>query len=485
MNKSIMMNIEVMMNESLMNATKDVVYKVIMELSKMYDFDNEEACRNIGLSLSVKSSRSRVSKESKESKESKVSKSKCRFPLPYSGELDVLCCQGLSKNQGLYTQCKVKRMVSCLFCSSCQTSAECNNGVPEYGTIVERQKAYTEGIEFKDPSGKSPVAYGKIMKKLNVSREEVEEEASKLNMKINAIHFETDAVKKSGRPSKLEKKKPEGEVKAKGRPKKAKKVLELAGEEEDLFASLVMTANKQDDDSEDEVANTVIMSDSEDEEEEKLTAEMKSKMEEDAAKLTAEMKSKMEEDAAKLVAEMKSKQEAEEAGKLVAEEAAKINVAKEVEKIEVKKKMTEKKEAERLEKEAKKKAADEKKEAERLEKEAKKKAADEKKEAERLEKEAKKKAVEEEKSKKPKKEDKKSVTTGEDKKDAVAVVAVEESEEADVVRKFEFEGKKYLKSKKTGIIYNMEQDVIGKWNETKQRIDFDIIAEESCDEYEE
>jgi hypothetical protein len=57
-----------------------------------------------------------------------------------------------------------------------------------------------------------------------------------------------------------------GEVKPKGRPKKAKKVLELAGEEEDLFASLVMSANKQND-SEDEDADTVLMSDSEGEDE--------------------------------------------------------------------------------------------------------------------------------------------------------------------------------------------------------------------------
>ena len=56
---------------------------------------------------------------------------------------------------------------------------------------------------------------------------------------------------------------------------------------------------------------------------------------------------------------------------------------------------------------------------------------------------------------------------------------------ADVVKKIDFEGKKYLKSKNTGIIYNMDQDVIGKWNEEKQRIDFTEVDEESEDEYEE
>ena len=516
---SMSMSIEVIMSESFKKATEEVVYKVIESLSMRYNFDKEEAMCNVG--LRVRSESKSSSKVSSRSSIGEV-KLKSRFALPYSGELDSLCCQGVSKNQGLYTQCKVSRMESSAFCGSCKKSAECNNGVPEYGTIESRLKAYTEGIEYKDPSGKSPVPYVKIMKKLKISREEVEEEAGKLNMIINPIHFEEVVVKKSGRPAKLEKNKAECEVKPKGRPKKAKKVLELAGEEEDLFASLVMSANKNgiDFDSEDEVdedADTVIMDESEDEL--KLAAELKAKLaEEKAAKLAAELKAKLAEEkaaelkakmeaeeaaklaaeeaakleaeeAAKLAAELKAKMEAEEAAKLEAEEAAKlaaelkakVNVAKEVEKIEAKKKAAQ-------EKEAKKKAAEEKKEAERLEKElkkkadedekaAKKKAADEKKEAERLEKESKKKAAEE-KSKNPKKEEKKSSVVEVSNKD-------EEEEEPDVVRKFEFEGKKYLKSKKTGIIYNMDQDVIGKWNETKQRIDFVSFDEESCDEYEE
>jgi hypothetical protein len=51
----------------------------------------------------------------------------------------------------------------------------------------------------------------------------------------------------------------------------------------------------------------------------------------------------------------------------------------------------------------------------------------------------------------------------------------------DVVNKIEFQGTTYLKSKNTGIIYNMEQDVVGKWNENTTTIDFD---EEEEEEYE-
>ena len=58
----------------------------------------------------------------------------------------------------------------------------------------------------------------------------------------------------------------------------------------------------------------------------------------------------------------------------------------------------------------------------------------------------------------------------------------EKEEEADVVKKFEFEGAKYLKSKKTGIIYNMDQEVVGKWNEKTQKIDFEEHEDSSDDE---
>ena len=77
---------------------------------------------------------------------------------------------------------------------------------------------------------------------------------------------------------------------------------------------------------------------------------------------------------------------------------------------------------------------------------------------------------------------------------AAKKVVEEDDEEPDVVKKIEVDGKKYLKSKKTGIIYdyneyvkNSEQVVVGKWNETKNKVDFTKVAEsdeESEDEIE-
>jgi len=75
-------------------------------------------------------------------------------------------------------------------------------------------------------------------------------------------------------------------------------------------------------------------------------------------------------------------------------------------------------------------------------------------------------------------------------KEAAKEEVVEEDEEPDVVKKIEFEGKKYLKSKKTGIIYdyneytkNGEQVVVGKWNEASNKIEF-TEEEEAEEDYE-
>ena len=65
-------------------------------------------------------------------------------------------------------------------------------------------------------------------------------------------------------------------------------------------------------------------------------------------------------------------------------------------------------------------------------------------------------------------------------------------EEQDVVKKIEIDGKKYLKSKKSGIVYdykeyinNSNQLVVGKWNNNTNKIDFTKSDEEIEEEYDE
>lgn len=455
----------------IQNVTREIekmMKSVVVVLSSKYNFDADEGYRMICESsgLEVKSNKRSVNKKEKRS----VVKS--AFPLPYNGELKSECCFGLRLNCGLYTQCPSLRLEDGAYCGSCNKQATKNeHGLPDYGSIQTRSSKYLKDEEFVDPSGKKPVAYTKVMKKLKLSEEQVREEAAKHNMTLDPRHFVevlSNAIKKSGRPASKEPKEPK-ELKAKGRPKKSKRVLELAGEEEDLFATLVMSslvpsaANKADDVIE-ETVTSEITSESDDNSslgDVDVVVEAKpSKTSKASSKASPEEKEAL----ANLKKEALAFKKAEE--KLAAEQK--------------KKELAEQKKAEA---EQKKLALAEQKKLEKQEAEQKKLALAEQK---KLEKQA---LAEQKKLEKPATEKKvlaKQKKTKVDDDDRPSPAFIDPpAEEADVVKKIMFEGKKYLKSKNTGIIYNMEQDVIGKWNEEKNRIDFNVEGEESEDEYDE
>ena len=393
----------------------ECVEKGIRMCASKYNFDAEECLRLI--------------MDNMDSKKKKTEVLKSKFALPYNGEMNGDLCFGISRNNGLYTQCTSNRKSDEAYCSKCSKQAAANeHGLPDYGNIQDRVSKYNKNELFVDPSGKSPIAFVKIMKKLKLSEEDVRMECERMGITIDPRHFEVTA-KKSGRPKQVKPEKEEKEAKPKGRPKKSKKVLELAGEEEDLFASLVMSAN------------TVVNNDVKEE----VTVEVK---EEGDVEVKEEVKEEVVE-------------------KPVKDKKKKVSEDKEEKKLALQKEKEEKKLALEKEKEAKKFL----KELEKQEKQA---IAEIKKENK-----------EKKETKKEKKVEAKVEEKVEAKVEAKVEEKVEEKEEADVVKKIVFEGKKYLKSKKTGIIYNMEQDVIGKWNEEKQRIDFNAEGEESEDEYDE
>jgi len=438
----------------------EIVCEAVMHCGSVHNFDGSEMIRNMNLGdirvnisneKKVKVVKEKVVKE-KVVKEKVVKEKavKSKFPLPFNGSLKEGCCSALRQNQGLYTQCDTAVSESD-FCKKCGPS-------PSYGTIQQRLEV---GImEYRDPKGKAPTPFVKIMNKLKISREEVEEEAGKLNIIINDIHFVQEEIVSK---------------KEKGRPKKPRRKIELADDSTDLFAALVAKANE---DSEDEISD--------------LSCDEKSSMVESIIDSVL--------DKVSVVSENNEKKAEKEAAKLA--EKAEKEAAKLAEKESAKLALIQKKEAEKAEKEAAKLAEIQKKEAEKAEKEAAKLALIQKKEAEKLaliqKKEAEKAGKEAAKQKKEEKKpaakavskSKKNSSDSETEKSAkpakkAAKVEVEEEEE-DVVKRFEFEGVKYLKSKKTGIIYNMEQDVIGKWNEKTGKIDFEEAgSEEEEDEYDE
>ena len=442
------------------NEIMKMMNNAVVVLSSKYNFDAEEGmrmiCESEGLSL-----RDRVNKRSVNKKE-KREVVKSAFPLPYNGELKGECCFGLRLNGGLYTQCPSLRPEDGAYCGSCNKQATKNeHGLPDYGSIQTRLSKYTKDEEFVDPSGKKPVAYTKIMKKLKLTEEQVREEAAKHNMTLDPRHF-IEVEKKSGRPAKVVTEKEPKELKAKGRPKKSKRVLELAGEEEDLFATLVMSANKT---VEEDVIEETVTSESEADLNEVINSSLGDVdvvVDAKPSKTKTEKKPKVSPEEKAALAEQKkllAKQEAEQKKLLAKQEAEqKKQVLAEQKKLEV---------------EQKKLALEKEKEAKKMLKE--------------LEKQEKQAIAEIKKENKEKKETKKEKKTkvDDDDRPSPAFVDPPAAEEADVVKKIMFEGKKYLKSKNTGIIYNMEQDVIGKWNEEKNRIDFDETGEESEEEYDE
>ena len=418
---SMSLNMSELIMSGLNKMIGDIVCEVVMKCGEAYNFDSSEMMRSMNLC----DMRVSLSSKSKAVKSKVVKEAKSKLPMPFNGIKRENCCVALRQNHGLYTQCET--IVSeGDFCKKCGPSAN-------YGTISDRLAV---GImEYRDPKGKAPTPFVKVMKKLKISRDEVEVEANKLNIVINDIHFEEEV---------------EVEKKEKGRPKKPRRKIELADDSTDLFAALVAKANE--DSEEDEVSD--------------LSCDEKLSIAESIVDSVL--------DKVSVISENNEKKAEKEAAKLA--EKAEKEAAKLAEKAE--------KEAAKLaEKEAAKLALIQKKEAEKAEKEA------SKQKKESVKPVAKAVKASSEPVAKAVKSSAKSVKASSDPVTEKAVKSakkVEEEEEADVVKRFEFEGVKYLKSKNTGIIYNMDQDVVGKWNEKTGKIDFEEAgSEEEEEEYDE
>ena len=439
------------LNRQMVNVSQEVAIRAVKECGKMYNFDGEEAVRLLGLHQ-IKLNRSKPVSAVSVVKEKIV---KASFPFPFNGEFNEIYCNALRQNNGLYTQCQIARKGDNKYCKSCNALAEkSSDGIPEYGTISQRMAV--DIFEYVDPKGRKPVAYTKIMKKYKINEEQVLLEGSKLNITINTKHFEIqeEAVKR-GRPAaaKKEAKEPKG---AKGRPKKEKKVLAIEGDGEDLFANLV--ANAQDSEAE----------------------EIDEELEVNLNTVAVELEENLNTVAVEL--EVNLNTVAVEKGE-VSEEKGEVKAPKEEKAL----KAQEKAQAAQVKEQEKALKAQEKALAVQ--------AKEQKIIADKIAKEQKLALAAAEKEHKlalAAAEKEKKVAAKKEPKVVAKKVVEEDEEEPDVVKKIEVDGKKYLKSKKTGIIYdyveyttNGEQVVVGKWNETKNQIDFVATEEESEEEYDE
>jgi len=315
----------------LKKVAQDAMRKAVRECSREYNFSEEEAL--IKLKIEDLRIREKGKKEKKEKKE------KSKIPLPYNNEYSEECCNALRLNQGLYTQCENMKEEGKLYCKGCAKKTE--GEMPEYGTIFMRRE--TGIMVYVDPKGRKPTPYVKIMKKLNLTREQVIEEAERLNKTINECHFE-EVEQKRGRPAAIKEKVAKG---MKGRPKKTKKVVEIIGENDtvDIFASLVANAEKEElpslsndtQEIDEQIAN--IVSDmSEPEKTEEVEEVVAEKVVEEEKRKEKEEKRKEKEQKEKEREEKRKEKELKEAGKKKAEvpaEVKKAEVPVEVKKAEV------------------------------------------------------------------------------------------------------------------------------------------------------
>ena len=425
---------------------------VVSILAKEYGFEEAAGLKLLG--------ELRVQKEGK----SRVVKAKRVVPeilLPFCGVVEVEWCKAVRYNHGLFSQCTN----SCKgekFCKTCVKSLS-EDGVPTHGLIEERGN---EG--WRSPKGKSPVNYGNIMSKIEVSKEKAIAEAEKLGWIIGEEHFEVVKARK-GRPTKNPKEADE-KPKRRGRPKKSKPVVDGAGTGDDLIAQLVQQAQEENEvvvSQEDELA--ALAPETEDEAvEEKATDD--EAVEEKATDEEASEDEAVEEKASE-------EESSEDEGAENEKKPKKTRVLPpgwvgKPKKETHKKKTTEEKEAEKLAKaEAKAKAAAEKKASKEAEKKAKAEAkkAEKKAKAEDM-KSSKKVEVEKEPTPDEELSEEEALQFKEELDELTTEDPVEEEVEDDAVEviKFSHEDVEYLRDA-DGTVYDMEnQEEIGEWdNETK------------------
>ena len=155
--------------------------------------------------------------------------------MPWCG-VYVGGCKNVRYNHGLHTLCGKECVED--YCVKCSVEISKNGGMCVYGDLSDRLKVGI--LDFVDNKGKKTVSYLSVMRKLGISREEVEAEEMRLGLKIPECHW---IEKKRGRPRKeVEKRRMDENVKKRGRPRKEKEVVNC-NPGENLIESLLLESN--------------------------------------------------------------------------------------------------------------------------------------------------------------------------------------------------------------------------------------------------
>ena len=337
------MEVTELLMKTLENAARNLAARCISEVASRHGFDAEKEIQALGLeNLSL--IRKQMAKRTAVTKEKKPREpKKSAFPLPFFAEnVNTDGCQGLAYNRGLFTQCTKNITGAGVYCKGCQIEADKNSsGAPDCGNVSSRLA--TGLYEFKDPKGRSPISYIKVMTKLNITLEQVSEETCKTGKTIPREHLVVVEKILSGR----------------GRPKKISAVEtdDLSTVISDIFAKINLNANDEEVIEEEEVFEVVdkpkkaILSDAEKAEKKAALEAEKTEKAEKKAALEAEKAEKAEQKRLLEVekAEKKAALEAEKAEKKAALEAEKLEKKRllEVEKAEKKEKEKEERKSKR------------------------------------------------------------------------------------------------------------------------------------------
>jgi hypothetical protein len=454
--------------------------QIIDACASKYGFDGEEAKKEMCVNVCREVKEKKLNK-----KEKKIRSEMPEIPFPFSGVIIEDRCEGVKPTYGLFSQCMNERGANGR-CKGCVKNDSIQNRV-------------SQGENYKDAKGRSPIAYTKVMAKLKLSREDVMMEACKFNVVVNEDHFKV--VEKQKKVKEVKESKGD---KKRGRPKKNEKLMEVDSNE-DLFAGLVAEAEADAVRSSENDDSSGSDSESDSDEEDESSFDKKAVLEAEKVEKKAALEAEK--------AEKKALKEAEKAEKKALKEAEKAEKAE-------KKALKEASKAEKAEK----KASKEEKKASKEEK-AEKKASKEEKKASKAEKKASKEEKAEKEASKEnkmktiiykdvaysvdkstnkvfdmetnkevgkwyeeillvdfhmekKEEEETSSVSGSDEEEEEEAEAVPEKE-VEKVRKLEYKGKTYLRSIISNIVFDIEsQDEIGVWSESRGEIDFSELEEE-------
>ena len=219
--------------KTLENCAKELARRCIEECSIRHGFDATVEIGVLGLEnltlIRKQMAKRSVSKTVVKAKQEKAKVDK-RFLLPFNSEtVDLSLCNGLVYNHGLFTQCPKAQMENSAYCKRCQSECDSSSGgIPLCGTV--QQRLASDLYDFQDTKGRRPIRYSKVLSKAQLTRVQAETEAGKLSIVINPEHFATEEPKKSSG--------------TKGRPKKAVGAV-VASDVTDLFAKLTATGNEE------------------------------------------------------------------------------------------------------------------------------------------------------------------------------------------------------------------------------------------------